>query len=195
MKIIKIGCPENSVSSLWKYNETFTSTNPHPPYGIWMNGWLAPSSSSEAITPMRGYSLFVNSGTTMNLSGSLNSGYTSYSVTYTNSADPGDHGWNLIGNPFPSPVDWNSASGWNRVLIQNAFYIYQPLTGSAGQYGSYVSGVSTHGVTNIIPAMQAFWVRSKGMLSPATVAISNSARTTNMNQTFFKKAAQCLCCD
>lgn len=175
--------PGDAVSSLWYYDETNRSTLPHPD-GTWMNGWVAPAGPASTVTPLRGYSLFMNSGTTINLSGTLNAGNIIYNVTYTSSSKPNDDGWNLVGNPYASAVDWNT--GWIKVYIKNAFYVYQPLTAYNGQYGTYVNGIGTHNVTNIIPSMQAFFVRSTGARASAPLTVSNVSRRNVLNQTYYK---------
>jgi hypothetical protein len=45
----------------------------------------------------------------------LNNGNVSFPITNTSSsADAVVRGFNLIGNPYPSSIDWKSGTGWLR---------------------------------------------------------------------------------
>ena len=68
------------------------------------------------------------SGTTHTFTGSLNFG--SKSVAVSLPSNP----WNLVGNPYPSAVDWQAPSGWSRSgLITSGsgydMWIFNPATG------------------------------------------------------------------
>ena len=72
-----------------------------------------------------------------------------------------DQGWNLIGNPTASSLDWD-ASGWTKENISETIYVWDPnANGGAGDYlvwngsnGSLQSGK--------IAPLQAFWVKATG---------------------------------
>lgn len=92
----------------------------------------------------------------------------------------GDKGWNLLSNPYPSPINWDAPTGWTKpASINNAFYIW---SGSIGQYQAYLGttgtpgvilGGSTTGSTNtdpsVIPMSQGFFVK---MVSGTTATMS-----------------------
>jgi hypothetical protein len=61
--------------------------------------------------------------------------------------------------------------------MQNAIYIWK---GASNQYGSYVGGVSTNGVDNIIPSGQAFFVRANASPSLSINENAKSALAKNM---------------
>jgi len=102
----------------------------------------------------------------------------SYNLTYT--AGVPNYGWNLIGNPYPSGLDWDAPSGWTKNNVNNAIYFWNPSTMS---YASYISGVGTNGGTRYIAPQQGFFVRANS--TGASVGFSNPARTVQ-NATFFK---------
>lgn len=87
-------------------------------------------------------------------------------------------GWNLIGNPFAAPLDWNHGS-WAKTNIDNTVY-----TWSAG-IGNYVSWNGTAGgLTNgIIPVAQGFFVKANAA-SPS-INIPPTARVLN-TQAYYK---------
>jgi len=90
------------------------------------------------------------------------------------------NGWNLVGNPYPSAMDWN-ASGWTKTNLDNAIYFR-----SNGNYGSYISGVGTNGGTQYIPPMQAFWVRVTSGQTTGTLSCNNNVRVHNAHNIYKK---------
>jgi len=76
-------------------------------------------------------------------------------------------GFNLVGNPYPSSIDWAATSGWTRNNLftsgsGNDMWIWNPEAENYGVYNSAdASGVGTNAVTRYIPAMQGFFVRAQ----------------------------------
>ena len=101
-------------------------------------------------------------------------------------------GFNLVGNPYPSPIDWDAATGWTKTNIDNALYYFK-ASGTdqySGTYSTYVNGMfQAMGVsTNIIPSMQGFFVHVTNGAFPVTgtLAMDNSVRITDMTHSFIK---------
>ncbi len=132
---------------------------------------------------------------TFNISGQVSNG--DKSVKLYNHNQPHTNGFVLVGNPYPSPIDWDASSGWTRDSIDNAIYYFN--AGSADQYvgcySTYIGGVSSDGgiSNNIIPAMQGFFVH---VTTPANIAdfpvegilsFTNSVRVNTINPNFHKK--------
>jgi hypothetical protein len=93
--------------------------------------------------------------------GNLNSGNYFLPVTFTG------NGWNLVGNPYPSAVSWNS-SGWLKSKIDATVYVWNGV--------QYITWNGTVGdlTGGIIPAMQGFMVKATG--TNPLLLISNSTR-------------------
>ena len=102
--------------------------------------------------------------------GSINTGNVPVSLTWSGATSKG---FNLIGNPYPSNLTWTKAfvdDVTNAALIEPTIY-YRTNTGSVNSggdaawsfktYNSSTDEFSPAGTTNIIPPMQAFWVRAK----------------------------------
>jgi hypothetical protein len=83
------------------------------------------------------------------------------------------NGWNLISNPFPATIDWNSAAV-NRTNVENAVYVHDYIQ---GRYESYVDGVGVNGGSNLIPSSQGFFVRANG--ANPSITIDEAAKTTD----------------
>lgn len=148
-------------------------------------GWVNYVNPSGLLSPMQGYAFNLGSSAepkTIEMSGVVNNG--TLSINLSNNNRLYTQGFNLVGNPYPSPVDWNTAGGWVKTNIDNALYYFKAGGTSVydGVYGSYVNGISTDGgiSNNIIPAMQGFFVHVSNGIYPvsATLGINNSARTT-----------------
>jgi len=159
------------------YNETKTS----PTISI---GWDAPSNTLET---MKGYC--INFGattaplTTDITGGAFNSGSFNINVTNTSSGHAWADGWNLVGNPYPSPIDWNASSGWNKLNIVNSVYFFNPTAQYTGTYSSFAGGIGVPGeIDGIIPSMQGFFVKAT---AAGTLGVTNDVRV-NAQPTFYK---------
>jgi len=157
------------------------------------NGWISYAAGAGILNPMHGYAANLGSShaaKTVDLKGVVNNHTVSrtlynHGFTYT-------QGFNLVGNPYPSPVNWDAAGGWTKTNIDNAVYYF--TAGStdqyAGAYSSYVNGVSSDGTAgNTIAAMQGFFVHVTDGSYPvsAILAVHNTARIINPMAVFFKK--------
>ncbi|SKC99049.1 hypothetical protein SAMN05660461_1349 [Chitinophaga ginsengisegetis] len=168
--------------SFYRYVENRTSS-----------GWVAYTSPAGVLTPMQGYTAQMgtsNTPVTIDITGVVNN-QTVTAPTLTNNNQPYTQGFNLVGNPFPSPVDWDVAAGWTRTNIDNAVYYFNGGTADqyTGTYSSYINGVSSDGVaTNVIAAMQGFFVHVTNGAFPVTgtLSVNNSARTTNLSPVYHR---------
>ena len=136
--------------------------------------WVPFSSLDQAVNTMQGYSTKIpssNSGQTITFSGELNTARTS--AVAINLTDGGD-GYNLVGNPFPSTIDWDNAN-WTKTNVANAVYIWNASTGS---YASYIAGAAVNGGTRYIAPMQGFFVEASGV-NPSLTIDNNSVRVDN----------------
>jgi len=166
----------------YRYDESRTSS-----------GWVSYSTGTSPLVPLEGYAVnfgSVDTPYTVDVTGEVNDG--SVSVTLYNNNNTYTKGFNLVGNPYPSPVDWN-ASGWTRTGIDNALYFFRTSTTDeyGGTYSSYVNGISSDGVAdNIIPSMQGFFVHVSDGTYPVTgvLGATNSVRVNNQSHIFFKSS-------
>ena len=170
---------------VYSFNESLSSA-----------GWVNYTNPSGLLTPLAGYA--VNFGVSMapltvSLRGVV-SNHTISTGTLYNHNMPYTQGFNLAGNPYPSPIDWNSAGGWTKTNIDNAIYFFTNGTVDqyTGTYSSYVNGISSDGVaSNIIGAMQGFFIHVSNGSFPVAglLSVNNAARNLNPNTVFFGYAA------
>jgi hypothetical protein len=171
------------------YNETQI-------WNDWNFGWTWYSGATGGpLMVFRGYDVYFDtSPVTVNYEATgtetLNTGPFTYNVTISdptpNPAEiPSHMGWNLSGNPYPSPVDWLAASGWDKSDINDAKYIWD---GTNDVYTIFIGGGSPYGLnggTRFIPSNQGFWVQA---IQNGTFGINNAVRLGSMTATpdFYK---------
>lgn len=138
------------------------------------------------LTPLTGYSYkrkpASGSATLLFTGGALNTGsYTTGAVlTYTSGSISA--GWHLVGNPYPSSIDWEAASGWTKTNIGATYYLR-----SGGAYPTYnsTSHTGTLSATQYIPPMQGFYV--KAYTAPGTLGMTNAVRVHYTGQNFWRQ--------
>lgn len=167
--------------SIYTYDETYIDVSSD-------SGWTAfPAvNTTEQIVVGTGYRVFLRStknlsggqlgDTTINLTGAPNVGDVNLNVSYTSnsSADTAAAGWNFVGNPYASAINWDAA-GWTKTNVADGVYIWDALN---QRYTTYVGGVGTHGATGRIASGQAFWVRSRST-DPVLTATEQVKTTTS----------------
>lgn len=157
-----------------------------------LNTTTAPSWStvhpSENFVTARGYLYSVQqSNPTFNFQGTLNNGTVSYATTADNTTDVNLKGFNLIGNPYPSAIDWKAISGWTRDnLVASGggydMWIWNPTANNYGVFNSNGS-TGTNNVTQYIPSMQGFFVRAE---SNANLTMTNNIRLHSVSSYWMK---------
>jgi hypothetical protein len=134
------------------------------------------SSTPAEFTVGRGYLVSYNSGWTSgspdihSFSGNLNSGSISRAVTI------GANNFNLVGNPYASPIDWK-ASGWSRTDLElnGSGYDYWIFNDNTGNYGVFNSAgaTGTNGTSQYIAQEQSFFVK---VAADGTLGMTNTIR-------------------
>jgi hypothetical protein len=136
--------------------------------GMWndINNVLTP------LNVMEGYAVFSSSFTnTVTFTGDLNTGSQSKGFTAFY------QGWNLLGNPFVSSIDWETVSipaGMSHEVLY--------LESVTGNFLSYVKGIGGPG-SRYIPPMQGFFIKASdtGMLT-----LGDAQRTHTGADNFYK---------
>ncbi|NTW33210.1 MAG: hypothetical protein HGB12_11415, partial [Bacteroidetes bacterium] len=87
-------------------------------------------STTIPLSVGKGYSIWANSNSTPLFSGTPNNGTVGpLSIVYTL------NGYNLVGNPYPSAIDWDAAGGWTKTNLAGTIYVWDPS--GSGQYLTY----------------------------------------------------------
>ena len=144
--------------------------------------WVAVPEGTT-LNPMKGYIAQPGAPTTLSYTGTFNTGNQTISLTRTSGKTK--EGFNLVANPFPSYLNWamvdtTIATG---AKIMSSVWYRTKTSGGSYTFDTYNGGLdvaTSNGatkVTNLIPPMQAFWVRVKEGQSAGTLTFTNAMRT------------------
>ena len=126
-----------------------------------------------------GYNYYSAASATYTLTGALNIADVDVPVT-CGTGYPDYQGYNLIGNPFASCLDWDYIiDQYPPFFVNDAIYFT-----NNGLIASYVGGVGADGGTGTIPPLQGFFVKAN---ANSTVTLPYDARTHNLDQQRYKK--------
>ncbi|MDO7886016.1 DUF4331 family protein [Hymenobacter cheonanensis] len=141
-------------------------------------GFFVPQ-ATDVMTPLRGYDLNIAASSTVDLMGTLNNG--PQSIAGLARGTQTQSGWQLLGNPYPSPIDLSQTGGIASTNMDAAVYVYQSTGQYVGQYRSYVNGMG--GGTPLVAAMQGFFKRVTTPSQMASFALTNDVRVTTFATT------------
>jgi hypothetical protein len=178
---------DEAVESIYRYDENrYVSGTP-------ASGWAGHNNPDNLLAPMSGYA--VNLGPdagplTIDITGEVSNG--EMALTVYNNDHPYTTGFNLVGNPYPSPVDWNLIDALNS-NIDNAVYYFSNSAADqyGGTYATYINGISSDGrATNIIPSMQGFFIHVTDGAFPVEgmLVMNNSVRVNDLDHPLIKSA-------
>lgn len=161
------------------YNEAHTGA------GI-NDGLTGVSGNGHALTPGQGFAAWSGSnlgGTqafVVDVTGPPTVAQSPFTLpmSHTNTGTPATDGWNLVGNPLPSPISFAAINrGAN---VQNAYWVFNPANGNNA---SYSNGLGTNSANGIIQSSQGFWLKASG---PAvTTTLTESAKATQQSGGIF----------
>jgi len=186
-------CPDGSAAgflSIYTYDETIPGLFDDYAAYIPLTGITNP------ITPNKGYWVYLGTNTvttaniTLDVTGTVRKFNNTIPLTRTSTGVAANDGWNLIHNPYPSPIKWSLLKGAT-ANIDNAFYTYNAdLNGGTGGHATYVNGISSPaigagGIGDDIPMCQGFYVHSTG----ATALNATEAIKVAGNPTFLKSSS------
>lgn len=189
-----------NVSSIFSYNE--------PVSGGVNNGWVSPSGKTDSLRVGRGYRVFVRgprsegnglldgsiltqNAVTVDLRGTPNFGNYKPVVTFTNTGTPSADGWNLLGNPYASPISWNaihdagrtgSFPNYSGTDYSNLSPVVYVLNAVANKYDSYNANSDTGTLTGgLIPSMSSFFVIAQAGTAELNLRESHKSDGTPVN--------------
>ncbi len=195
-------CPDGSsvggvlFTSVYEYDETLSSVSFSD-----AAHYVELLSIGAAIDSKKGYWVYLGNGplTTSDIvidnSGAINKkNLSNMNVTVTGGAGP-QTGFNLLGNPYPSPISFTTALGANLANTDGILYVWNPdLSGGQGDHATFASGsgvsspaVGSGGVNNNIPLGQGFQIHASSafVLSPT----ENWKSPTNSQNALLKSSS------
>jgi PKD repeat protein len=151
------------------YDETVT--------GISDNGYYYPTSSSDSMVSGQGFWIYFTP-TTLDWTGSVNSDTAVIPVTYTNTGDAENDGWNFVGNPFASAFSWEEATLTN---MTDQYWMYDPIAGNYAVWNQTTQS-GTLGANGKIASGQGFMVHAVG--SSPQLDLPQAAKVSNQGVSF-----------
>ncbi|MCB7480120.1 T9SS type A sorting domain-containing protein [Christiangramia sediminis] len=163
-------------------------------------GWEPYIETENSLNTAEGYALNfgASSGSqTIELIGEVNNGNIPARQLENNHLEY-TKGFHLVGNPYPSPINWNAAQGWTRNNIDDGIYFFTASENSqyTGKYTAYVNDISTGNPqadgrsSNIIPSMQGFFIKVSDSdtqnKETGSFGMDNRVRVTDFEQEFLR---------
>jgi len=133
--------------------------------GTVQDGYVGVTNVTNALTPGMGFMVYmpVGAATIDYPNYTINSGDYDLPVSYAPTANGTGRGWNMVGNPYPATISWNSGP-WVKTNINNEVYVWNPST---QQYESYTEAMGAG--TLLIAPGQSFFVRANAASPVLTV--------------------------
>lgn len=184
-------CPtSNTFVSIYSYCEPCATNNySAAAHYVPMNSINDPATLGKGYWVYLGTSSYTTNNIIIDATGNIaKKNFGTIPLTRTGTANI-NNGWNLISNPYPSPISFSamlSSVGASSVNIDNTIYAWNPdLNGGNGDYAIYTPGigsippVSSGGIDDNIPAGQGFFVH---VTNPVTLNPNENWKTGTNNQ-------------
>lgn len=144
-------------------------------YSAFAKGWVSPASLSSALTPSHAYTVNAPAtATPIDFVGTFNNAAQG-SGTLTRGTDA-QAGYHLLGNPYPSPIDWSTVGAAQRPGMDATMYVYESSGQYTGTYRTYTNGVG--GASPIIAAGSGYFARVSVAGTTGSVSLTNANRVT-----------------
>jgi hypothetical protein len=151
-------------------------------YNSTANQWQSGAGTWSTLDAGRGYNYNSSTTRTYTISGQINTSDKSITLDFGTggAGNPSYQGYNLIGNPFTSGIDWDSVVLGNSTLfsgqVEQAIYFR-----SNGTLNTYLSGVSVPSGWSggQIPPMQGFFIKSNTNGVTLTIPATAKVHTGN----------------
>ncbi len=156
-------------------------------------------STGTSMTVGKGYIAQSSAETTVQFSGTPNNGPITTNFNLTRN-DAKGKGFNLVGNPYPSYIDWSLVAGANLNLMSTAWFKTKKTAEFGGGYTfasvnvttpsspEIVSNNANTTVTKYIPPTQAFWVRVNSGTASTSMNFTNAMREHRLDNGDLMKA-------
>jgi len=182
-----LGTTTNSpYPTLFKYSEAAAT----PYFG---NGWVAAAPQGQVNNPIDvavGYTAQFGSLTgnsrLASMYGLVNNGNITTPITRLNPGSGKGDGWNLVGNPYPSPLDLSKLD-YTGAGINKSVSIFISTSVYNGYYGYYNAQINIpmNGGTRHLGSLHAFFVQ-RSVAGTGNITFTNAMRSTVVNPLLYK---------
>ncbi|KAA9338731.1 T9SS type A sorting domain-containing protein [Hymenobacter busanensis] len=165
--------------TIFRYDQSRLASSPATTLSAFDKGWASPTNLSDAAQlATTGFTVQLPGASTLSFTGQVGNSSGTISLNRNSGATAADAGWNFIGNPYPSPLDFSTIPAGQRTNMDAAFYTFESTSQYGGQYRSYVNGFGNP----LVGTAQAFFVRVSSGQTSGNLALDNSNRVTTYAQ-------------
>jgi len=173
---------ETPFPTVYSYDQARLSLNSATPE--FDRGFASPNSLADPLTVGLGYTVNINANQLVDFQGTLNQA-ASYTRGNLARGPQTSAGWQLLGNPYPSAINYDVVLS-NSTGVESALFVYKSSGQYTGTYTSYVNGLGTSSGTNNLPVAQGFFVRTASGQT-GSVSFTNAARTNAPETALFQR--------
>jgi|GEM_PF-5926595 len=165
-------------------NDNFNSLYYNGDPNVWVQEYIESSNSYQYITSLstdmgdaKGWMVWIGGSTaqTFDFTGDLRTG-TVGPIGLANTGPDADHGFNFVGNPYPSAIDWD-AGGWTKTNVDGGIWLWNPDGGGGPNWATYITGSGgTNGGTQYISMAQGFFVQVNSTQSSGTLQMTTAVQ-------------------
>ncbi len=152
--------------------------------GATINDCWQELAGGDGLSPLKGYAYSQTSGSPVTgmFTGDLNTGAIGVADNVSHTAGMYYEGFNLIGNPYPSALDWGTentpTTGLTIDNLINSIYV-RKNDGTFSTYNWSGDGTGQNGGTQYIAPGQAVWVKVDNLSTTGTYSVTNDTRLHN----------------
>jgi len=114
------------------------------------------------------------SGETFDITGTLRTGTVGSADNLVRTIDGNANGWNFMGNPFPSAIDWDAGTGWLKTNVGISVYLY-----NNGTWNSWNGSTGTGMTSGNIAMGQGFFVEVIDGQTTGTLTMTDAVQVHN----------------
>ncbi|MBF9221452.1 LamG-like jellyroll fold domain-containing protein [Hymenobacter ruricola] len=170
----------NPFPTIYRYDQSRLATSPATTLSAFDKGWVSPVALGDAAPlATTGFTVQLPGASTLSFTGQVGNGFGGITLGRNSGATAADAGLNLIGNPYPSPLDFSTITAAQRNNMDAAFYVFESNSQYGGNYRTYINGA---GVSSLVGTAQAFFVRVTAGQTSGSLTLDNSNRITTYAQ-------------
>jgi len=150
-------------------------------YGAFDKGWVSPTDINSYLGLGYGFAVQIGADQRVAFTGQLVNGTIVLDHLRRGAAsspNAADAGWQLLGNPYPSPIDFSRlVDGTDRVNLDAGCYVLESAGPYTGTYRACVNGLPAGG--SLIGTAQGFFVRVRSGQTTGALTFRNAHRLTS----------------
>ncbi len=173
-----------SLITYYELAQTWVNASNHRVWPTWSDA----NEGKDILLPFKGYQAGFDHNmpgyALRHFAGPLNHG--SHHITLSRLAHPSDTyvGWNLLGNPYVSAIDWFADDGWTgRDCLESggagkgaSMWIWNEEAGNYGAAHTHAFSLGHNKNNGLIAPLEAFWVRVAPGSHGCTFSVHEQAR-------------------